>query len=63
MEQSPKTKEYDLIMILSSLAYITPIRLLFCISDRFGVKGWGGGVCVSYEQKNLYAMKCLAKSF
>ena len=46
MEQSPKTKEYDLIMILSSLAYITPIRLLFCISDRFGVKGWGGGVCL-----------------
>ena len=31
-EQSPKTKENDVIMILSSLAYITPIRLLFCIS-------------------------------
>ena len=31
-EQSPKTKENDVKMILSSLAYITPIRLLFCIS-------------------------------
>ena len=32
MEQSPKTKEYDVIMILSSLAYVTSIRLSFCIS-------------------------------
>ena len=32
MDQSPKTKENDVIMILSSLAYITPIWLLFCIS-------------------------------
>ena len=32
MDQSPKTKENDVIMILSSLAYITPIRLSFCIS-------------------------------
>ena len=32
MEQSPKTKENDVVMILSSLAYITPIRLSFCIS-------------------------------
>ena len=32
MEQSPKTNENDVIMILSSLAYITPTRLLFCIS-------------------------------
>ena len=31
-EQSPKTKENDVIMILSSLAYITLIRLLFCMS-------------------------------
>ena len=28
----PKTKENDVIMILSSLAYITPVRLLFCKS-------------------------------
>ena len=27
-----KTKENDVKMILSSLAYITPLRLLFCIS-------------------------------
>ena len=32
MEQSPKAKENDVIMILSSLAYITLIRLSFCIS-------------------------------
>ena len=31
-EQSQKTKENDVIMILSSLAYIIPIRLLLCIS-------------------------------
>ena len=31
-EQSPKTKENDVLMILSSLAYITPVRLSFCIS-------------------------------
>ena len=31
-EQSPKTKENDVIMILSSPAYITPIRLSLCIS-------------------------------
>ena len=31
-EQSPKTKENDVIMILSSRAYITPIRLSFCKS-------------------------------
>ena len=31
-EQSPKTKENDVIMILSSLAYKTPIRHSFCIS-------------------------------
>ena len=30
--KAPKTKENDVIMILSSLAYITPIRLSFCIS-------------------------------
>ena len=29
---SQKTKENDVKMILSSLAYITPIRLLFCMS-------------------------------
>ena len=28
----PQNKENDVIMILSSLAYITPIRLSFCIS-------------------------------
>ena len=32
MEQSSKTKENDVIMILSSLAYITLIRLSFYIS-------------------------------
>ena len=32
MEQSPKTKENDAIMILSSLAFITQIMLSFCIS-------------------------------
>ena len=31
-EQSPKTKENDVKMILSSLAYIIPIRLSFYIS-------------------------------
>ena len=31
-EQSPKTKENDVIMILSSLAYITLIKLSFCTS-------------------------------
>ena len=31
-EQSPRTKENDVIMILSSLAYITPIRLSFCVN-------------------------------
>ena len=31
-EQSPKTKGNYVIMILSSLAYIRPIRLSFCIS-------------------------------
>ena len=31
-EQRPMTKENGVIMILSSLAYITPIRLSFCIS-------------------------------
>ena len=30
--KAPKQKENDVIMILSSLAYITPIRLSFCIS-------------------------------
>ena len=28
----PQTKENYVIMILSSLAYVTPIRLSFCIS-------------------------------
>ena len=31
-KQSPKTKENDVKMILSSLAYMTSIRLSFCIS-------------------------------
>ena len=31
-EQSPKKKENDVKIVLSSLAYITPIRLSFCIS-------------------------------
>ena len=30
--KSSKMKENDVIMILSSLAFITPIRLSFCIS-------------------------------
>ena len=32
MEQNPKMKENGVIMILSSLDYITPIRLSLCIS-------------------------------
>ena len=35
-EQSPKTKETDVIMNLSSLAYITPIRLSLCMSTGRG---------------------------
>ena len=31
-KQNPKTKENYVIMILSALAYITPLRLSFCIS-------------------------------
>ena len=54
-EQSPKTKEKDVIMILSSLAYITQIRLLFCMAttSRSLLDRGGGGENFRKKKKKL----------
>ena len=57
MEQSLKTKENNVIMILSNLVYITPIRLSFCISPmRRSLLVRGG------ERENFLKRKKITKS-